>query len=1096
MFDIDHCGYFVLRTPLLPFNEARDWGASLTCANHWRIKGTCESTLLSWSADVSLLRRRLQAIVARPEITQALAIASPSLHAAIPAWENNPDSKKGLQAERSLVRYFMRMTSRPTPFGLFSGFSVGHIGPHCVSELSLASRARYKSVTRLDYDYLFSLTSELRKTVSLQQHLRYSLNSSLQATGTNWYYVESRSVEGIRSHQLVKLERDEHLDRIIAFVRIADRSFEDLSKHIQDSVESTDITAEEGAEYIGELIANDVLIASIMPTVTGRSSLDVLLETLRTIPSATPFYKTLFTLQQSLTSLDERVFSVHPEEYHSLSALLASLPGTIDEARLFQVDMSKPVEAATLNSAVLEELYGVISLLARSDRPREEQHLISFRKAFSERYDNEWVSLEEVLNVETGIGYGSSPPSDGSPLLKGMHLSPKTDVEQQVLLTNFQSFLLQRILECARNGNAEVNIHPNEFPVSSQTANLMPDSFSVLVVLTARSVEALKAGEFGVLYKGGVGPSSARQLGRFCTADSELTELVQETLRKEEQHDPEAVYAEIVYLPEGRLGNVLSRPVLRKYEIVHLARSGVPLERQLSASDLLVSVRDDKIVLYSQRLQRRVIPRMSNAHGFKNPGSSVLYKFLGDLQNQGGSVVPSFNWGRLATLDALPRVRVGRVVLALAQWRISEVEAAVICNLDRHAAFVKMKEFQSERKLPRWVTLSEGDNVLPVDLDNPLSVDSLVQLLRRSHGATLVEMYPEDERHCVIGQEGVFEHEIIIPLAKPSPRPGATNVTEVLTAKSRSLHYTGAEYATPRLDRLKAPGSEWHFLKLYGGPSFLDDLLIKEIFPIMSALADTGRITCWFFVRYADPDTHLRVRFQSSDVSVICELTRACESFLDDKKLWKVQCDTYRREIERYGGIKGVTVSEEVFCADSEAVLSILSQLSEGSRVESRWKIALLGTHVLLTNFNFKVEERVKLLDHLRKAFASEFDFGELGKQTIADRFRRERNVLRSILLNDARVENGLYVTAYEAFSLRSGKCRRAIMTLRSLEQSGDLSVTMEELAASYVHMHINRVMRGAPRAHEAVLYDFLYRLYSAEHFRNAQASGLASRKS
>jgi hypothetical protein len=40
-------------------------------------------------------------------------------------WVEFPESKKGLQAERALTRYFMRMTGRSTPFGLFSGCSVG-----------------------------------------------------------------------------------------------------------------------------------------------------------------------------------------------------------------------------------------------------------------------------------------------------------------------------------------------------------------------------------------------------------------------------------------------------------------------------------------------------------------------------------------------------------------------------------------------------------------------------------------------------------------------------------------------------------------------------------------------------------------------------------------------------------------------------------------------------------------------------------------------------------------------------------------------------------------------------------------------------------
>src|SRR4051812_10845504 len=77
--------------------------------------------------DIERLRVRLREIIARPEIAQALFVASPSLLVGLPYWHENPDSKRGRQAERALVKYFQRMSFRPTPFGLFSGCSIGRV---------------------------------------------------------------------------------------------------------------------------------------------------------------------------------------------------------------------------------------------------------------------------------------------------------------------------------------------------------------------------------------------------------------------------------------------------------------------------------------------------------------------------------------------------------------------------------------------------------------------------------------------------------------------------------------------------------------------------------------------------------------------------------------------------------------------------------------------------------------------------------------------------------------------------------------------------------------------------------------------------------
>src|SRR5829696_2263958 len=111
-------GFFVLRTPLLPFDE-----------------------LLKWSAQDDQ-RLFLTKLVARPEIKEALFVASPDLVNAVKAWKTDPDSKRGRRVETSLVRYFLRMAGRPTPFGLFAGYSLGRIESN--TQLVLKDRSTYR----------------------------------------------------------------------------------------------------------------------------------------------------------------------------------------------------------------------------------------------------------------------------------------------------------------------------------------------------------------------------------------------------------------------------------------------------------------------------------------------------------------------------------------------------------------------------------------------------------------------------------------------------------------------------------------------------------------------------------------------------------------------------------------------------------------------------------------------------------------------------------------------------------------------------------------------------------------------------------------
>src|SRR4029079_2891201 len=98
-------------------------------------------------------------------------------------------------------------------------------------------------------------------------------------------------------------------------------------------------------------------------------------------------------------------------------------------------------------------------------------------------------------------------------------------------------------------------------------ARPLPDAFAVLASLAADSEEALAAGRFRVHLARVLGPSGATLLGRFCHADPRLAAHVAAHLRAEEALRPDAIHAEVAFLPGGRAANVPRRPPLRAHHI-------------------------------------------------------------------------------------------------------------------------------------------------------------------------------------------------------------------------------------------------------------------------------------------------------------------------------------------------------------------------------------------------------------------------------------------------------------------------------------------------------------------------------------------------
>lgn len=208
---VQPAGFFVLRTPLAPLQELTAWSEGLEAPRALENADGLEAAL---AADRNTLRARLTGHLKRPEIRDAIFVASPSLDESLDAWLEDPESERGQRVERALVRYFARLAGRPTPFGLFAGCSVGTIGGE--TRLEIAAQAEYRRHTRLDMDYLFVLADALSRDAALRRAFTYRPNSSLYRVAGRVRYVESRLAGTRRSYHLVVVEPSEALDATLA----------------------------------------------------------------------------------------------------------------------------------------------------------------------------------------------------------------------------------------------------------------------------------------------------------------------------------------------------------------------------------------------------------------------------------------------------------------------------------------------------------------------------------------------------------------------------------------------------------------------------------------------------------------------------------------------------------------------------------------------------------------------------------------------------------------------------------------------------------------------------------------------------------------
>lgn len=237
--------------------------------------------------------------------------------------------------------------------------------------------------------------------------------------------------------------------------------------------------------------------------------------------------------------------------------------------------------------------------------------------------------------------------------------------------------------------------------------------------------------------------------------------------QKEQELNPDVIFAEIAHLPESRTGNILLRPVLRQYEIPYLAKPGVEKDYQIALSDLMISVRKGKIMLRSKRINKEIIPRLSSAHNY-GFNAMPVYHFLCDMQAQNGRSGLAFNWGVIANEHAwLPRVKYKNIIFSAARWIVKSDEIKAFIEIKDDRALVEsVTAWRQSLQIPEYVLLDDGDNELFVDLSNSLSVRTLFSVVKKRNSFLLKEFFYNPDTAVVKGEDGVFTNEFIISFYK------------------------------------------------------------------------------------------------------------------------------------------------------------------------------------------------------------------------------------------------------------------------------------------------------------------------------------------
>ncbi|MFD6230094.1 lantibiotic dehydratase [Streptomyces sp. NPDC060232] len=971
-------------------------------------------------------------------------------------------SKEARRVHSRALRYLTRMSTRPTPFGAFSGVALGTFGDTTTARLG--GTALGGAHVRTDMAWLLALVQRLEGDPEVLARLGVCVNGMARPVGDR-LVLPSCGVHGDSAdRRAVRVRLTAPLARI--------RSLAPPAAPAPYATLVTELTASfpaAGRQRIGafvtELVGLGVLVTDLRPPVTEPRPEAYVLDRLCAAGVDHP----------AVAALREVVGLTGPAAYGDTATLQrlrtvqrALVPG--HKAQPFQVDSALDLTAGTLNRQVADEVAEAVGCLARLNRaaPAGYDHLAAYHQAFMERYGTDaLVPVLDLLGAEHGLdapnGYLTPPRAmvmnqhagEGDPHTDRALLALAADAwrrgADEVELTDE---VLRRLLPPAAQDT------PNTRGARTDDAPGRPacPGVDAYVQISADSPEAVDRGEWRAVLNGDGLGEGGRTFGRFFhLLGPDATDRLRAYARAREALEPDVVVAELAYLPaNGRGANVAIRPAVHAYEIpVNVAPSGDP-ERTIGLADVHVGATDEGLRLYSARLGRELV--VVQNHMLSPFGAPNVCRFLLEVSRARYATPAGFGWGPVEGAPHLPRVVRGRVVVRPAEWNLYPAGAQASPAAAGPVAVPRTADdvagWRRTWGVPRHVYLADDDNRLLLDLDHPACVDELLADLRTATGRiTLQEALPGPDAVWLRDGSGHGHlSEVVVPLIA-TPQEAAAQDRPRAPEEIRRR-------AAPDAHPAHLPGSAWSYLKLYAARDLHDEIAATELPALIEQMREAGADPDrWFYIRYADPDPHLRIRTRTAPapdsgtaaLPALPALFAWGEGLVRRGLAERLEVATYHPEISRYGGPAVYDHLENLFAANSAVSCGLLRLLWDKEPGLEPGAVAVAAVDALYAQWGLDVRERLAVMP--RPAEDPE----------AREWYRKDRDYLCELLRPWDRRPHPLGRAHHERLTAvldaQAAAVGRAARAVAEAEAAGTLWGTRDAILASLAHMQVNRLL-------------------------------------
>lgn len=865
-------------------------------------------------------------------VQEAILVANPKLFYLLENAESLNESKKK-QVSKTLLNYFLRLTSRPTPFGLFASVGTGSF-----SSLSKVSIPKYDELLkhlRPDIEWYFKSYKKIEKESQFLTQLKIIKHNALGISGGRIYNY------GYWDH-----EKETYLTISIKYSEITAFILKNASDWIKyEQLEAalfkkfSNIDTADLSSILKQLFQKQFLISSLNPDLLRAPSTPNFLDHL--LLNETEIHSQVNDLSSAIkkynSGFKKTDFSLLKKSRYLLETLLEK-DQINHEMNSIQLDTAFPKSQLTLHTNISNEATKVASFLYHwSCSQLREKQIHVYHRLFLEKYGTEkYVPFLQLIDPHLGLGIPDF----------------ELDANYEQVLSSFGKNILNSCEQAIFRNEQEVTISEEQLKkfTSDNSRNLLPPiSGSILCEVIADNQKAIDRGDFNLnLSPGQVHGRATSIIGRFThILPEEMNQNIIKTHLLEEELEKNAIFSELSWLPHlGKFANVAIHKCFRNSSLkIPNTENISDTTSSLSLEDLYVGCNSEHLFIISKKNNARVIFSSNNVlnQELAPPIVQLLYQ-ISQCSN-----TPFVNFSLQSYhLPYLPRVKYSKTYLLPATWNI-QLDYFKEQKPDQKQLLREgVKFWMDEWRVPRFVYINNNysDQRLLLDRENPFHLEQAIKLLEKEEHITLFEKISINESKWAKGILGSYLCELAIPFTRQQ-------ISNFTLPSSKGL------FTPESSSYLKKIQKKWLYLKLYVDLDRQDNLLINHILPFMQQVGSQE----WFYIRYKDSAEHIRLRIKivpNTANNILLQIHNWVLDLLQQGFISNSSYHIYYPEIERYGGVGLIELAEKIFMADSLTAIAQLFQNRNSTVPLSA--VAAIGIVDFLFSFDLTLDQCCSLL--------------------------------------------------------------------------------------------------------------------------------------